>query len=56
MNLVDTLVTAITQQFGSLVTQVTQVFTDNLPSIMTVIGLSVCLTIGIKLVKKMKGI
>lgn len=52
----NTLVTAITEQFSSLVTQVTQVFTDNLPAIMTVIGLSVCLTVGIKLVKKMKGI
>lgn len=52
----ETLVTAITSQFGAVVTQITDVFTNNLPSIMTVIGLSVCLTIAIKLVKKMKGI
>lgn len=56
MNILEELVTAITTQFGAIVTQITNVFAHNMPSIMTVMGLSICLTVGIKLVKKMKSL
>lgn len=49
------LVTAITTAFGNLVSQITTLFTDNIGSIMAVVGLAIVLAVAIKLVRKMKG-
>lgn len=52
----ETIVTTLTEQFNTIVNQISNVFAHNLPAIMSVIGMSLCLTVGIKLVKKMKGL
>lgn len=49
------LVTAITTAFGNIVTQITTLFTDNIASIMTVVGLAIVVAVALGLVKKMKG-
>lgn len=49
------LIEAITGQFGALVTNITKLFTDNIVSIMTVVGLGIVVAVGLGLVKKMKN-
>lgn len=49
------LITAITTAFGELVTQVTTLFTNNIGSIMTVVGLAIVVAVALKLVRKMKA-
>lgn len=48
------LITAITGQFANIVTQITALFTDNIGSIMTVVGLAIIVAVALGLVKKMK--
>lgn len=49
------LITAITAAFANIVSQITTLFTDNIASIMTVVGLAIVVAVALKLVKKMKS-
>lgn len=49
------LIEAITSQFGALVTNITKLFSDNIVSIMTVVGLGIVLAVALGLIKKMKN-
>lgn len=49
------LITAITSQFATLVESITTLFTNNIGSIMTVVGLGIVLAVALGLIRKMKS-
>lgn len=49
------LLTAIQAQIAGLVANITQLFSDNIGSIFTVIGLTIVVSAALGLIKKMKG-